>query len=60
VVHLGDGSLQKDGGSAPLLLIHDLPRAETMGRLAIRQWRVRPQEGGSDSTLLYGRDSVIA
>jgi len=60
VVHLGDGSLQKDGGREPPLLVHDLPRAETMGRLAIRQWRVRPQEGGSGSSLLYGRDSVIA
>lgn len=60
VVHLEEGILKKEGGRETPLLIYDLPGAETMGRLAFRKWRARPEEGGSESSLLYGRDSVIA
>ncbi|EQD24505.1 MAG: tRNA (adenosine(37)-N6)-threonylcarbamoyltransferase complex dimerization subunit type 1 TsaB [Nitrospirae bacterium] len=56
VVHLE----KMDLGREHPLLIHDLPGAGTMGRLAIRSWRAREEGDVPGSTLLYGRDSVIA
>ncbi len=60
VVHLGkDLSGQRSDPASPLL-VHDLPRAGTMGRLAFRNWKARPEGRSHDTRLLYGRDSVIS
>ncbi len=60
VVHLGKELAGQRTDQAGPLLVHDFPRAGTMGRLAFRSLKERPDGSSYDTRLLYGRDSVIS
>jgi tRNA threonylcarbamoyladenosine biosynthesis protein TsaB len=60
----GGSHLQKilpsdSGQSSRIRVYSDLPRAETMGRIAWRREMSGPGTSGPSGSLIYGRDSVI-